>query len=166
MRGKVFLHEPDVSCLHVLVKITRLRRSIGSAVGADLEQDVARVLQLLMSREVQILRSNGRWSLDHLLGLTHKNRSQPWSHGADASTSSTYIAARFAKPLPTTDRKLLKLGTSSADQQRLQISDLHFDKFPTPATFACWKMCKEYTSKYRKLATETLRRKRQQQHEQ
>ena len=25
-----------------------------------------------------------------------------------------------------------------ADQQRLQISDLHFDKFPTPVTFACW----------------------------
>ena len=25
------------------------------------------------------------------------------------------------------------------DQQRLQISDIHFDKFPTPATFACWK---------------------------
>ena len=27
-----------------------------------------------------------------------------------------------------------------ADQQRLQISDLHFDKFPTLTTFACWKM--------------------------
>ena len=27
-----------------------------------------------------------------------------------------------------------------ADQQRLQISDLHFDKFPTPATFLCWKI--------------------------
>ena len=27
-----------------------------------------------------------------------------------------------------------------ADPQRLQISDLHFDKFPTPATFACWKI--------------------------
>ena len=26
-----------------------------------------------------------------------------------------------------------------ADQQRLQISDLHFDKFHTPATFACWE---------------------------
>ena len=26
-----------------------------------------------------------------------------------------------------------------ADQQRLQISDLHFDKFLTPTTFACWK---------------------------
>ena len=27
-----------------------------------------------------------------------------------------------------------------ADQQRLQISDLHFDKFLTPATFSCWKI--------------------------
>ena len=25
-------------------------------------------------------------------------------------------------------------------QQRLQISDLHFEKFTTPATFACWKI--------------------------
>ena len=27
-----------------------------------------------------------------------------------------------------------------ADQQRLQISDPHFDKVTTPATFACWKI--------------------------
>ena len=27
-----------------------------------------------------------------------------------------------------------------ADQQRLQVSDRHFDKFPSPATFACWKI--------------------------
>ena len=27
-----------------------------------------------------------------------------------------------------------------ADHQRLQISDLHFENFSTPATFACWKM--------------------------
>ena len=27
-----------------------------------------------------------------------------------------------------------------ADQQRLQISDLHFEKFTTPATFSCWKV--------------------------
>ena len=27
-----------------------------------------------------------------------------------------------------------------ADQQRLQISELHFDKFLTPTTFACWKI--------------------------
>ena len=32
------------------------------------------------------------------------------------------------------------LKNYGADQQRLQVSDLHFDKFPTPATFACWKI--------------------------
>ena len=32
------------------------------------------------------------------------------------------------------------LDNYGGDQQRLQISDLHFDKFPTPATFACWKI--------------------------
>ena len=39
---------------------------------------------------------------------------------------------------------ILSEGDSSKnygkDQQRLQISDLHFDKFLTPATFACWKI--------------------------
>ena len=42
------------------------------------------------------------------------------------------------------DSVILSGGDSSnyygADQQRLQISDLHFDKFPTPATFGCWKI--------------------------
>ena len=42
------------------------------------------------------------------------------------------------------DSVILSGGDSSknygADQQRLQISDLHFDKFPSPATFACWKI--------------------------
>ena len=32
------------------------------------------------------------------------------------------------------------LKNYGADQQRLQILDLHFDKFPTPATFTCWKI--------------------------
>ena len=31
-------------------------------------------------------------------------------------------------------------NNSGADQQQLQISDLHFDKFPYPAKFACWKI--------------------------
>ena len=31
-------------------------------------------------------------------------------------------------------------GDFSADQQRLQISDFHFDKFPTPVAFLCWKI--------------------------
>ena len=42
------------------------------------------------------------------------------------------------------DSVILSGGDSSknfgADQQRLQILDLHFDKFPAPATFACWKI--------------------------
>ena len=42
------------------------------------------------------------------------------------------------------DSVILSGGDSSknygADQQRLQISDLHFDKIPTPATIACWKI--------------------------
>ena len=29
---------------------------------------------------------------------------------------------------------------NGADQQRLQISELHFDKFPAPTTLACWKI--------------------------
>ena len=42
------------------------------------------------------------------------------------------------------DSVILSGGDSSknygADQQRLQISDLHFDKLPSPATYACWKI--------------------------
>ena len=42
------------------------------------------------------------------------------------------------------DSVILSGGDSSknygADQQRLQISDLHFDKLPTSAMFACWKI--------------------------
>ena len=45
---------------------------------------------------------------------------------------------------PAKKSVILSGGDSSnnygADQQRLQISDLHFDKFTTPATFACWKI--------------------------
>ena len=49
------------------------------------------------------------------------------------------------QPGPSAQNSVIFSGGDSsknygADQQRLQISDLHFDKFPTPATFACWKM--------------------------
>ena len=32
------------------------------------------------------------------------------------------------------------LNNYVVDQQRLQISELHFDKFPSPTTFSCWKI--------------------------
>ena len=51
---------------------------------------------------------------------------------------------RCQSGLSAKDSVIFNRGDSSknygADQQRLQISDLHFDKFPTPATFACWKI--------------------------
>ena len=37
------------------------------------------------------------------------------------------------------DSVILSAKNCGADQQ-LQILDLHFDKFPTPATVACWKI--------------------------
>ena len=44
-----------------------------------------------------------------------------------------------------------------ADQQRLQISDLHFDNFPTPATFSCWKTrCKTEVCTCSQFHTETM----------
>ena len=51
---------------------------------------------------------------------------------------------RCQSGLSVKDSVIFSGGDSSknygADQQPLQISDLHFDKFPTPATFACWKI--------------------------
>ena len=44
-------------------------------------------------------------------------------------------SAQNSVPLSEGDSK-----NYGADQQRLQISDLHFDKFPTPAMFPCWKI--------------------------
>ena len=47
--------------------------------------------------------------------------------GPSARNSSVPCEGRFSK-------------NYWADQQRLQISDPHFDKFPTSATFGCWKI--------------------------
>ena len=49
-------------------------------------------------------------------------------------------------PVRTVSQKFIRPSEAGfpkdygADQHRLQISDLHFDKFPNPATFACWKI--------------------------
>ena len=49
------------------------------------------------------------------------------------------------RPVRTSKNSVIFSGGDSsknygADRQRLQISDPHFDKFPNPATFACWKI--------------------------
>ena len=59
--------------------------------------------------------------------------------------SQTPVQDQRCQPGPSAKNSVISSeGGSSknygADQQRLQISDPHFDKFPTPATFACWKI--------------------------
>ena len=78
----------------------------------------------------------------------------PWSSGISEPIHSS-TAEKNENQTPVQDQRcqsgqsakksvIFCEGDSSknygADQQRLQISDLHFDKFPTPATFACWKI--------------------------
>ena len=56
-----------------------------------------------------------------------QNQDLRWQSGPSAKNSVIFSGGDSSK-------------NYGADQQRLQISDLHFDKFPTPATFACWKI--------------------------
>ena len=72
----------------------------------------------------------------------------PWSSGREEPHSSTVeesnTSSRSEMPESGQSAKISVIfsgGDSSknygADQQRQHISDLHFDKFPTPATVAC-----------------------------
>ena len=60
-------------------------------------------------------------------GRPEQNRDLRCQSGPSAKDSVIFSGGDYSK-------------NYGADQQRLQISGLHFDKFPTPATFACWKM--------------------------
>ena len=56
-----------------------------------------------------------------------QDQDQRWQSGPSAKNSVIFSGGDSSK-------------NYGADQQRLQISDLHFDKFSTPATFACCKI--------------------------
>ena len=70
----------------------------------------------------------------------------PWSSStAEKNENQTPVQDQRCQSGPSARNSVfLSVGRFSnnygADQQRLQISDLHFDKFHTPATFACWKI--------------------------
>ena len=78
----------------------------------------------------------------------------PWSSGisepipssqAEKNDNQTpFQDQRFQSGPSAKDSVIFSGGDSSknfgTDHRRLQISDLHFDKFPTPGTFACWKV--------------------------
>ena len=67
------------------------------------------------------------------------------SSTAEKSENQTPVQNQRCQSGPSARNSVIPCeGESSknygADQQRLQISDLHFDKFTTPATIACWKI--------------------------
>ena len=67
------------------------------------------------------------------------------SSTAEKNENQTPVQDRSCQSGPSAKNSVIPSeGDSSknygADQQRLQIFDLHFDKFPTPSTFACWKI--------------------------
>ena len=78
----------------------------------------------------------------------------PWSSGreepihpstVEKSEKQTPVQDQRCQPGQSAKNSVIFSGGDSSknyaeDQQRLQISDLHFDKFTTPATFACWKI--------------------------
>ena len=82
----------------------------------------------------------------------HPQELNPWSSNISEHTSphvmsenQTPVQDQRCQSGPSARNSVIPSGGDSlkkyrADQQRLQISDLHFDKFTTPATFACWKM--------------------------
>ena len=73
----------------------------------------------------------------------------PWSSSVSEHTSphvmsenQTPVQDQRCQPGPSARNSVIpgegELSNNyGADQQRLQISDLHFDKFPNPATFVC-----------------------------
>ena len=75
-----------------------------------------------------------------------------WSSSIEEPLHSSTVGERQKKDQdqrcqsgPSAKNSVIFSGRDSsknygADQQRLQTSDLHFDKFPTPAKFACWKI--------------------------
>ena len=84
----------------------------------------------------------------------HPQELNPWSSGREEPIHSSTVE-KSEKQTPVQDQRC-QSGPSAinsvifsggdysknygADQQRLQISDPHFDKFTTPATLTCWKI--------------------------
>ena len=78
----------------------------------------------------------------------------PWSSGraepihsstAEKNENRTPVQDQRCQSGPSAQNSVItsegdSLKNYGADQQRLLISDIHFDKFTTPATFACWKI--------------------------
>ena len=93
-----------------------------------------------------------RWRCRQV-ALQIRQCSQEWSSAisepihsstAEKNDNQTPIQNQRCQSGPSTKNSLIPGEGDSAKnygaEQRLQISDPHFDKFPTPAIFACWKI--------------------------
>ena len=96
--------------------------------------------------------------LSHSIGMPSRREGPPsiWdTHGSTEEPLHSSTVEKSERRTPDQDQRcqsaqsaknsVIFSGEDSstndgADKQRLQISDLHFDKFHTPATFACWKI--------------------------
>ena len=56
-----------------------------------------------------------------------------WKHNSNAYVCREAVNHEFFLPTKIPQNSI-------ADQQRLQMSELQFDKIPTPSTFSCWKI--------------------------
>ena len=108
----------------------------------------------------EILRMPSQYAVDHPTCPLYPGGFNPWISNV---TEDTPVLTSTGQPVTCGERQIpdtvltprFQPGPSAgnsfdpkegrfpkdygADQQRLQISDLHFEKFPTPTTFACWK---------------------------
>ena len=82
--------------------------------------------------------------LKNCINGSHRARSRSFIYSGEKEWQEQDQDLRCQSGSSAKDSVIFSGGDSSknygADQQRLQISDLHFGKFPTPATFACWKI--------------------------
>ena len=84
----------------------------------------------------QELNSTWRKTIEEPIHMSTAEKSGRPEQNQDLRCQSGPSARKFSPPSVRGDYS----KNYGADQQRLQILDLHFDKFPTPATFACWKI--------------------------
>ena len=120
----------------------------------------------MLSRSLGMPSKNGPPSIGDTHGLSgnvfanptasssapYPQESKPWISNVSEHTSphvmsesQTPVQDQRCQSGPSAENSVIPWKENSsknygADQQRLQSSDPHFDKFTTPATFACWKI--------------------------
>ena len=84
------------------------------------------------------------WNLNATDGIPVRDSTGRLVARSEERNRDTVPTPRFARRPSTMNSLFPTEGAHPqnymADQQRLQISELQFDKFTTPSTFSCWKL--------------------------